>query len=157
MSWYLSQLACTCGKLFLKLKVKLQESKPVPSTNPKSVTQGNLKAIKRPSHGDDFIEWEHYFKPLPFSKRFCTSFSVLLYLSRNPNLSNILFAQTFLERQRQSRTSLIPLMHHLGWTQWTMNSIPTTSTKSLHQTPGQPVPEAKPLAPVWAAFCSRRP
>lgn len=38
-----------------------------------------------------------------------------------------------------------------------MNSIPTTSTKSLHQSPGQPVPEAKPLAPVWAGFCSRRP
>jgi len=73
-----------------QLKVKLQESKPIPHTKPKKVTQGNLKRTEQLSHGNDFTESEHYFHAFPFSKRFYTPFSIPLYFSRNPNHSNIL-------------------------------------------------------------------
>lgn len=77
-------------KSFLfKLKIKLQESKTIPCTKPKNVTQGNLKATKQPSHDNDFIESEHYFNTFPFSERFYTPFSVPLYFSRTPNHNNI--------------------------------------------------------------------
>lgn len=64
------------------------------------------------------------------------------------------FAQTLLERQGQRRrTSHIILVHHVGHNE--LN--PYNQHQVLHPLPGQPAPDAKPLAPVRAGFANRRP
>lgn len=116
-----------------KLKVKLQESKTIPCTKPKNVTQGNLKATKQSFHYNDFIESEHYFNTFPVSEKFCTPFSIPLYFSRNPNHSNILVCTDITGEGGTEKTEIsysFGASFRIQWT-WCLQLAPSPRTSHL--------------------------
>lgn len=129
-------------RFLFKLKVKLQESKTIPCTKPKNVTQGNLKATKQPSHDNDFIESEHYFNPFPFRQRFCIPFSVPLYFSRNLNHSNIsvctdITGEAGTEKKEISYSFSASLRMQWAWSLWL---APSPCNSHLASQPLKPNP-----------------